>query len=162
MNIIIQYKSHIHNSSLYLLLHSEKKSRIIIHITVNLNIFSTQREKKKAYTKRKEKNSYIRWLHPNAGKVVEFGVGFWVENNQKKPWRSGVDNIRVFQVQEGGIVGTPWRLSSTITPSRDGGLSPSGSGCHGFDNTSPITASMLSFDCHTITPQGKNVTLETN
>lgn len=57
MNIIIQYKSHIHNSSLYLLLHSEKKSRIIIHITVNLNIFSTQREKKKKRTQKEKKKT---------------------------------------------------------------------------------------------------------
>lgn len=52
------------------------------------------------------------------------------------------------QAREGGIFGTPCLCNSPITLSRDGGLRPSGSGCHGFDNTSPIAASMLSIDCY--------------
>lgn len=50
------------------------------------------------------------------------------------------------QTHTGGTFGTPWRCSSTNTLSTDGGFSPNGSGCQGFDNTSPIAASMLSFD----------------
>jgi hypothetical protein len=42
---------------------------------------------------------------------------------------------------------TPCLCSSPITLSIAGALSPSGSGNHGFDKTSPIAASMLSFDC---------------
>lgn len=42
---------------------------------------------------------------------------------------------------------TPCFCNSPITLSTAGALSPSGSGNHGFDKTSPIAASMLSFDC---------------
>lgn len=42
---------------------------------------------------------------------------------------------------------TPWRRSSTITTSIDGGFSPRGNGSHGFVKTSPMAASRLSFDC---------------
>lgn len=51
------------------------------------------------------------------------------------------------QAQEGGIFGTPCLCNSPITPSSAGALRPSGSGNHGFDKTSLIAASMLSFDC---------------
>lgn len=40
----------------------------------------------------------------------------------------------------------PCRWSSTKTLSVDGGFNPIGSGSHGFAKTSPIAASMLSFD----------------
>lgn len=52
------------------------------------------------------------------------------------------------QAQDGGIFGTPCLCNSPITLSRDGGFRPRGSGCHGFDKTSPIAASMLSIDCY--------------
>jgi hypothetical protein len=51
------------------------------------------------------------------------------------------------QAQEGGIFGTPCFCNSSITPSSAGALSPRGNGKYGFDNTSLIAASMLSFDC---------------
>lgn len=55
------------------------------------------------------------------------------------------------QAQEGGIFGTPCLCNSPITPSSAGALRPSGSGNHGFDKTSLIAASMLSFDCQKTT-----------
>lgn len=49
--------------------------------------------------------------------------------------------------EEGGMFEIPCLCSSPITLSSTGALSPSGSGNHGFDKTSPIASSMLSFDC---------------
>jgi hypothetical protein len=51
------------------------------------------------------------------------------------------------QAHVGGIFGTPRFCSSTRTLSVAGGFSPRGSGSHGFDKTSPIAASTLSFVC---------------
>jgi hypothetical protein len=51
------------------------------------------------------------------------------------------------QAHVGGIFGTPCFCSSTRTLSVAGGFSPRGSGSHGFDKTSPIAASTLSFVC---------------
>lgn len=54
----------------------------------------------------------------------------------------------LFSQGRGGTLETPWRCNSVMTPSTDGGFSPKGSGSHGFVITSPIAASMLSFDCN--------------
>lgn len=50
-------------------------------------------------------------------------------------------------VAAGGTLGMPCLCSSDMTLSSDGGLSPRGSGSHGFTKTSPMAASMLSLDC---------------
>lgn len=46
----------------------------------------------------------------------------------------------------GGTFDTPCRCSSTITLSIEGGFKPRGRGNHGLSKTSPMTASILSFD----------------
>lgn len=61
--------------------------------------------------------------------------------------RSRRIRVLVGQAQEGGMFGIPCLCNSPNTPSSVGALSPRGSGSHGFDNTSSIAASMLSFDC---------------
>lgn len=45
-----------------------------------------------------------------------------------------------------GTLATPCLSSSPMTLPNEGGFSPSGSGSHGLDKTSPMAASMLSFD----------------
>jgi len=55
--------------------------------------------------------------------------------------------VAQFQALEGGMFGIPCLCNSLITLSIAGAFSPRGNGSHGFDKTSPIAASMLSFDC---------------
>ena len=65
------------------------------------------------------------------------------ERGEKNP----LPNKIAIQAQVGGIFGIPCLCNSPFTLSSAGALRPRGSGSHGFDKTSPMAASMLSFDC---------------
>ena len=63
-------------------------------------------------------------------------------------WKGRTSSMKGwFQALEGGMFGIPCFCNSLITLSRAGALSPIGRGSQGFDKTSPIAASMHSFDC---------------